>query len=211
MIKKLFLKSLAACSLALASAGALAVDVVRSGNLLYNTDVVRIDFTVAAPGQVTLYTDSWQGGVNFDPTLALFDAGFALATIGDDTADPSALLPGQGGFDSLIRFTAASGTYHLALTASGNDALGPTLADGFSLMGTTPILISEWNQPSYDINANDQKGNFWQVHLNGVAGADAVSPIPEPSEFALVLAGFTALGAVVGRRRKLERRESSAS
>jgi hypothetical protein len=199
MIKTLFLRGLATLALAGALAGAHAANVAVNGNLLHNTDVVRIDFAVAAPGNVTLWTDSWLAGVNFDPTLALFDSAFGLVTVGDDTSDPAALLPGQGGFDSQISLSGLlPGVYHLALTASGNDAIGPTFGDGFSLAGTTPVPISEWNQPSYDINANDQKGTFWQVHLDGVA---SVSAVPEPSELALMLVGLGGVGVVARRRR----------
>ncbi len=201
MLKTLLLRALAALALAGAGAGAHAADTTVHGNLLYDTDVVRIDFTVASPGNVTLWTDSWLAGLNFDPTLALFDSAFDLVTIGDDTPDPATLLPGQGGFDSQIKLASLlPGVYHLALTASGNDALGPTFGDGFSLAGTPPILISEWNQPSYDINANDQKGTFWQVHLDGVA---SVAAVPEPSELALMLVGLVAIGTVARRQRKL--------
>ena len=199
MLKSFVLRGLAAAVLASATFAVAAANVTTSGNLLYNTDVVRIDFTIAAPGAVTLWTDSWLAGLNFDPTLALFDAGFALVTVGDDTSDPAALLPGQGGYDSQIHFDSLlAGTYHLALSASGNDALGPNFSDGFSLMGTTPILISAWNQPSYDVNANDQKGTLWRVHLDGVG---TVAAVPEPSELALMLAGLGTFGVVARRRR----------
>jgi hypothetical protein len=199
MLKNFILRSLA-CSLLAGglAAGSHAADVVVSGHLTYNTDVVRIDFTLASTSDVTLWTDSWLAGLNFDPSLTLFDAGFARIVPGDDTSDPAALLPGQGGYDSQIRLASlAPGVYHLTLTASGNDPLGPTLADGFSLVGTTPIPIVEWNQPSYDINANDQKGTFWRVHLDNVG---AVTAVPEPSEIALMLAGLVAIGGVTRRR-----------
>lgn len=187
-----------AFGVAQAGQAAHAADLTVAGNLVYNTDVVRIDFTVAAPGAVTLWTDSWQAGVNFDPELALFDASFALLVVGDDTADPAQLLPGQGGYDSQIRFASlAAGQYHLALTASGNDPLGPTFAAGFSLAGSTPIPIPLWNQPSYDINHDDQKGTAWRVHLDGVA---SVSAVPEPHSEALMAAGLAALFLLARRR-----------
>ena len=194
------LKTLAALALAAAAIGtAQAENFTVSGNLGFNTDVVRIDFSLTSPSSVVLWTDSWQAGLNFDPTLSLFDAGSNLLVTGDDTPDPADLLPGQGGFDSQIAFASlASGSYFLSLSASGNDPVGTTFADGFSLAGTTPIPISSWNQPSYDINANDQKGSFWQVHLDGVS---QVSAVPEPGETALMLAGFAAMAAVVRRRR----------
>ena len=188
--------------------GAYAADTIESGQLTYNTDVVEIDFTLTSAGAVTLWTDSWMAGLNFDPSLSLFDAGLALLATGDDTSDPALLLPGQGGYDSQIRFASlAAGLYHLTLTASGNDPLGTTLGDGFSLVGTTPILISEWNQPSYDINANDQKGPLWRIHLDGIT---AVSPVPEPSEIALMLGGLALVGGVARRRNARGRRPATA-
>ena len=199
MLKPFLLRGLACALLAgSVAATARAADVVVSGNLVYNTDVVQIDFTLAVPSDVTLWTDSWLDGLNFDPSLTLFDAGLMLLVNGDDTGDPAALLPGQGGYDSQIRLPAlAAGQYHLTLTASGNDPVGPTLGAGFSLAGTTPILISEWNQPSYDLNANDQKGTFWRVRLDNVT---SVSAVPEPSEIALLLAGLAAIGGYARRR-----------
>ena len=184
---------------AFATCAAHAGSFALSGHLIYNTDVILFDVTVNAPSSVTIWTDSWQAGLNFDPTMSLFGANQSLITTGDDTPDPAALHPGQGGYDSQIQFASlAAGHYLVSLSASGNDPVGTTLGDGFSLAGTTPVLIADWNQPSYDINANDQKGNFFQVHFSGV---DQVSAVPEPSELALMLAGFVGVAAFVRRKR----------
>ena len=197
-----------AATLALSIAGALsaptaqAADIAFSGSLVYNTDAAQIDFSLTAPGTVMLWTTSWQAGLNFDPTLALFSGNGSLLQVGDDSSDPAALLPGQGGFDGQIALpTLAAGSYHLMLSASGNDAVGPTLANGFSLAGTTPVLLAEWNQPSYDINANDQKGGVWQVHLRGV---DQAAVVPEPGQWALLLLGLAGLSQL-GRLGRLGR------
>jgi hypothetical protein len=186
----------AAISLALTALGAHAADATFTGQLAYDTDVVRIDFTLASAGSVAFWTDSWQAGLNFDPTLSMFDAAGNLIVTGDDTPDPAALHAGQGGYDSDIEATLAAGHYILTLSASGNDPLGLTLADGFSLAGTPPVLISEWNQPSYDINKNDQKGGFWELRLTGM---DAASVVPEPAGSATMLAGLMLLGLRVKR------------
>lgn len=189
-----------------AAHAAQAANFIVAGDLVYNTDVVRIDFTLAAPGSVTLWTDSWKAGVNFDPELSLFDGGFVLVSVGDDTPDPAQLLPGQGGYDSTLRIASlAAGSYHLALTASGNDPLGPTFAAGFSLGGTTPIPIPLWNQPSYDVNHNDQKGTAWNVHLDGVT---TVSAVPEPAHGLLFVAGLA--GVFACRRSRGCRSEGSS-
>ncbi len=191
---------LAALALAVGAAAAHAVPVVRSGNLVDNTDVVEIAFTLASAAPVSIWTDSWSAGLNFDPTISVFDAASTLlVATGDDTPDPTLLHAGQGGYDGELDFTLlAAGRYVLTLSASGNDPVGPTLAAGFSLAGTTPIAIADWNQPSYDINRNDQKGTFWRVN---VEGSSAVAAVPEPSEIVMLTVGLAVVAALVRRRR----------
>lgn len=189
----------AAAALALAVSGAQAADASFTGQLVHDTDLVRIDFTLAQAANVDFWTDSWQAGLNFDPTLSMFDTAGNLIATGDDTPDVSQLHAGQGGYDSHIAQALGAGHYSLVLSASGNDPLGPTLAEGFSLAGTPPILLSEWNQPSYDINKNDQKGGFWELRLSGTTSATAV---PEPAPLLMMLAGFVLAASRMKRKRR---------
>lgn len=190
-MRQLKLKQVAAAlSFVIASFGAQAADVTFTGQLVYDTDVVRLDFTLANAASVDFWTDSWRAGLNFDPTLSMFDSAGNLIATGDDTPDPAALHAGQGGYDSDIAAMLGAGHYILTLSASGNDPLGLTLADGFSLTGTSPLLISEWNQPSYDINKNDQKGGFWELRLSGI---DSATAVPEPAQSLTLLSGLALL------------------
>ncbi len=172
-----------------ASFGTQAADFTFSGQIVHNTDVVQFDFSLAAAADVKLWTDSFQNGLNFDPTLSLFSGDHALLQVIDDN-DGSG-LPGLSYFDSgATLLQLAAGHYRLTLSASGNDAVGSTLAAGFSLAGTTPVALVDWNQPSYDLNKNDQKGGLWSLHVDGVSQAAAV---PEPASLALLLSGLAGL------------------
>jgi hypothetical protein len=196
MSKLLFTRAFAALSLAAATLGAQAADVTLSGHLVYDTDVVLVDVTLATASTVDFWTDSWKAGLNFDPTLSLFDSTGLLLLTGDDTPDPASLHAGQGGYDSDIALSLAAGHYLLALSASGNDPLGATRADGFSLQGTPPIRLDQWTQPSSDLNFNDQKGGDWQLHLGGIGSAGVV---PEPAEALLMLCALALMAGALRR------------
>ena len=173
-----------------------------SGQIVYDTDVVLIDFTLRAPGSVDFWTDSWKAGLNFDPTLSMFDSGGLLLATGDDTPDPArCCTPAKAATTAISSRRLGAGSYVLALSASGNDPLGLTLADGFSLQGTTPIRLDQWTQPSSDINYNDQKGGAWELRLGGVDSA-AVTSVPEPGETLMMLAGMALLALGLRRQRQ---------
>ena len=194
-------RPLAALVLAGAGVVAHAAPAVRTGTLVFDTDVVQIGFTLASAAPVSIWTDSWMAGVNFDPTVSVFDAALNLVATGDDTSDPALLHPGQGGYDSELDFASlAAGSYVLTLSASGNDPVGATLSAGFSLAGTAPVAIADWNQPSYDINRNDQKGGFWRVDIEGATTVAAVPAVPEPGTWASMIVGLVAAAVMIGRR-----------
>lgn len=187
-----------AAALALAATGALADTFTLSGNATFHNDVILIDFTLAQPGPVTIWTDSWQGGLNFDPESAVFQAtggdfGLLAFVTDDDTINPA-----QGYYDTGHAFASLpAGSYRLALVAAVNAPNGTWLSQGFAYDGQTPILIGEWNQPTYDVNNNDQKGTFWRVTFDGV---DAVSAVPEPASALLLALGLAGVLHRVRRR-----------
>ncbi|HEU6455147.1 MAG TPA: DVUA0089 family protein [Roseateles sp.] len=173
-----------------------AAELTLSGQAVYHNDKIVIDFQAAADTAVSLWTDSWQSGLNFDPQLFLSQGGAIVAT---DNDGGSLVNTGAGFYDAGLRFTAAAaGSYRLVLNTSSNDALGATLAQGFAYDVDAPIRLVDWNQPGYDVNANDQKGGFWRVHLIGV---ETAAVVPEPARWALMLPGLLGLSLLARRRR----------
>ena len=81
-----YLVRLAAAALPLFALQAKAADFSFSGHLTYNTDVVQVAFTLDLDAShVRLWTDSWQSGLNFDPTLTLWaKQGTGYSLVGDN-------------------------------------------------------------------------------------------------------------------------------
>lgn len=190
-------KHLLALAAAALSLGAQAADFTFSGQAVHHNDQVVVDFQVAAGSAVSLWTDSWQSGLNFDPQLFLASSG---SLVNADNDGGSLVNVAAGYYDAGLQFTALSaGSYRLVLNASSNDALGGTLSDGFAYDADAPIPLADWNQPGYDINKNDQKGGFWRLNLSGVEQAAVV---PEPASMAMLLAGLLSMALTLRQRRR---------
>ncbi len=185
-----------ASAILLATTNSHAADFTLSGKAAFHNDVVQIDFSVNASTAVRLWTDSWLSGTNFDPYLSLFGSGGALVASNDDANIGFGTGPGY--YDAGLSLSAQAGSYRLTLTAAPNSPNGARLQEGFAYDADAPIAIGSWNQPSYDINTNDQKGTFWRVQLQGV---DQAGLVPEPTSLVLLLAGLAGMSIVARRQR----------
>ena len=188
-----------AAALAFGGTAAHAADFEVAGQLIHHNDFASIDFSLASAANVVrIWSTSWLGGVNFDPTAALWSKSGGDFTLLSEVDDDDTVGPGQGFYDTGFSLALGAGAYRVTLGAAVNGANGTLLSQGFLYDDQAPILIGNWNQPTYDPNRNDQKGNFYSVRFSNV---DAVSPIPEPETWALMALGLGALG-VAGRSRK---------
>ena len=174
-----------------------------SGVFGADDDVVVFNYSVNNDANVEIFTTSFAGG-GFQPLLALFRPdGLLLFTV-DGSTDPNCGARGSdptfGCWDASTTWFSQAGTeYTVALTQSGNDALGPTLADGFREQGNPHFTAS--NGP--DANAtfvmtgpNYRTGN-WALTFQS-ADPTLTASIPEPLTGILCLTG---LGLAAGLRR----------
>lgn len=170
-----------------------------TGEIEYHNEVISTYFTLENDAlNVRVWTDSFQGGVNFDPITALWDATSGIRI--DQNDDNRTINPAtQTSFDSgFFLPSLASGDYIFTIATYNNWSKTSLLSDGFTFDSEQPIALSEWCQPASSCNM----GTEWSVWIDGVDNASVLSPIPEPSTYALMLGGLGLVGFMTARRRE---------
>lgn len=90
------LRALLCAAAIIGSGSSQATDFSFTRNLFNNTDRVDVAFELGSAGDVKLWTDSWQAGLNFDPVSVLWkksgnDFAFVQEVDDDNTASISAV------------------------------------------------------------------------------------------------------------------------
>lgn len=183
-----------------ASGASQAATFDYTGNISYHNDVLEIPFTLSTDtNNVTVWTDSYLDGLNFDPITAVWQqSGSDYSLLGQNDDNPS-IMPGLTRFDSGLTFSnLAAGNYLFTIAAYNNWASGSTLSQGFAFDSQTPVALADWTQPA----SHRGMGSVVSVHLTGVDSAvlpPVTAPVPEPETF--VLMGLGLLGLLASKRK----------
>jgi hypothetical protein len=183
------------------AAPAAAADFSFTGSLSNPSEVQFFDFNVGATSNVTLRTWSYAGGVNaagatidrggFDPILALFALpGGARVNENDDGGCSLVAADAVTGrcWDTFLTATLDPGAYRVSVAVFPNFATGGAF-DPFEGASTFT-----------DDSGNDRTAN-WAFDILNVESAVVIPGIPEPSTWAMMIAGFGLVGFAARRRR----------
>jgi hypothetical protein len=181
------LKPVLLATLIAAALPAAAADVNISGAFTYNNDMLVIPFTLDNTGTTAFFTDSWQGGRNFSPFLALYDSsGYRIATTYNDNTSSRVLTAG----DYFLGVTDVYFTSWIPVTnaAAFTSSVRPNL--------------NPWS-PGTEFNLYLQGvSSIGSLSYTSGVTVASVSGVPEPETYAMLLAGLGLMGLAAKHRRK---------
>ncbi|USX13950.1 FxDxF family PEP-CTERM protein [Oxalobacteraceae bacterium OTU3CAMAD1] len=119
------------------------------------------------------------------------------------TFAPSTPVAGVGGFffgSDLFGFSTPA-SY---LTLSATDSTGATVTYTLDAPELNSFVgfVSTGNLVSFSVTAGNQPGVWATVNDLHLSGAAAVTPVPEPETYGMMLAGLGLLGFIARRKRK---------
>lgn len=213
-MKKLTLFILALVTALAFSMSALALDFDFNGAFNQDNDVLQFNFSMAAPGAITIFSSSWDDG-GFDPILAIWNAddGSFIQEQDDGGLTGSALSNGTsydyGEWDSYYTQTLGAGDYIASITQYDNFANGSNLADGFYYDGNPNFTFDNGYGTQEYFNgvwdSSDPRTGDWAFHILNVSEASIedgeTNGVPEPSTLLLLGGGLIGLA---GFRRKFK-------
>ncbi len=191
---------------ALAASSASAADFSFTGTFPDPATVQFFDFTVGAASNVTLRTWSYAGGVNaagntiarggFDPILAVFSL-----------ADGSQIGQNDDGGCGLVAADSVSGqcwdTFFTAALNPGNYRVSVQVYPNFAPGNLSGTFAGATTFADVSGAANNPRDNHWAFDILNVGSAVVIPGVPEPTSWAMLIAGFGIVGAVARRRRVL--------
>ncbi len=194
---------LTAVALGVAALGAQAQNLVTNGSF---EAVVRGD---GASSSIVFGTDGWGSNGALQPSIVN-----VVGSLGNGAGEQFAQLtrPSYGTSDTTIdqKFTLAAGSYTLSFLAlgSGEVDLGKLT---FGPTTVTPVLYSVLNSASwaqYTYSVTTTAASTYQLVFSTASdlrvdnvSVSAVTAVPEPETYAMMLAGLGAIG-FLSRRRK---------
>lgn len=168
--------------------GSVAVGDTFHGTFSYDTAMP----VTYSDGSYARY-DSDPGLPQFINWLALDKSGASISTQGQQTA-----IAINRAADSLYLGSGAQNTPYAAFIFHFSDSTGAVLEN---LSIPADVNINDFSRSSVDIIWSSATDNKYVILESMVTSFDRVSPVPEPSTYALLFAGLAIVGGAAARKR----------
>ena len=166
------------------------------GPLITHNSRFAVVVEVTSTDFVKFWTTSYLAG-GFNPMLSLWWQGHLIDT-NDDALNPSI---GMGSKDASIYGYFAPSELMIIVSVAGNTPVSNRLEDGFLFDGQAPIPMEEYC-PLGECGRGLTATLYWRIGQPDPVVTPPPPAVPEPSSWALMLAGLGVVGAMRRVRRK---------